>query len=337
VSNMATRRASGFLVAVAAMLLALSVVSLGAPGIANGATTAGASTLPHGETSNYTVLPMDRTPGADDVSYKSWIVGDPDSDQKSLKHMSYSVLEWEAGELGGCGPGDNEAAGIDRDNDDPGTEIDEEIVPHIENVYESEDRLVIDFHDPDDFGENPIHLNQSDEFVSYVKDCRGNPDEQGWYRLAGTINGTGYDGEHVEHSTTSHWFWICDCEDEEEAREKLGPPPSESETGSSDGNGTPPATPTPTATATPGDGAQTSTPTATPGGEEDERTPTATPDGEATPTATATPTPAATAESEETDTPEADSDASGGDSPGFGPVAALVALLSTALVAARRR
>jgi len=84
------------------------------------------------------------------------------------------------------------------------------------------------------------------------------------------------------------------------------------------------ATPTPEPTAT-----ATATPTATP-----EPTPTATPT--ATPEPTATPTPTDTPEPTTTATPTPTPTATEGGGPGFGPVVALLALLTVAILAHRR-
>lgn len=285
----------------------------------------------HGEPANFTVEPAtqaDRQPGIDDASYKSWTASKPDANgRKSFKYLEYSVLEWDEGRLGNCGPADSKVAGIDRGNDDPGTHVDDDIRDNIEGQpVSNEDKVVIDFIDPEDPVGEPVHLNVSDEFVSHLTDCRGNPSDPGWYQLRGTINGTTYDGEHAEYSTTSHYFYICDCASYDEATDQLGPPPSKQD------QGTPTATPTATATVTP------------------ERTATRTPPATGTPfpsptaTATGTPSPSRTATRTQTATPQPGDPtatptptaaawaANTPAQPGFGPVVALAAVLIAILV-----
>lgn len=219
---------------------------------------------------NYTVQPAsdyDHRPGIDDASYKAWTT--TGSMELSVERMSlkYIVVEWEAGRLGECGPGGLEKAGIDRDNDDPGTHIDESIVDNVKNNYHSEDREVFEFIDRDDpFGE-PVTLNVDDEIISYVTDCRGNPDEPGWYRMGGEVNGTTEDGERVGFTAASSYFYICRCDSYDEAREQLGPSPAERTPTPTE----PPATrstastESPTArSTTPTDTSRTSHPTETP-------------------------------------------------------------------------
>lgn len=290
----------------------------------------GTAAAPHGAAANFTALPAtldDREPGISDASYKTWTKPPQDAEFRGFKYLSYSVLRWEAGTLGNCGPTDNEVFGIDRGDDDPGTEVDDSAQDNIEGFHSTEDKVVADFIDPEDPVGETIHLNVTDEFISSVTDCRGNPEQAGWYQYTGTINGTNWDGEHVERTTTSHYFWICECTSEAEARERLGPPPSE---------GGETATATPTDTPTPGpettrSGGQTATETSSTDGTPT-TSPTTTPTGTPTPTTATptdrpgaeTPTPTATAAAWAANTPS--------QGPGFGVLAALAAVVGLALL-----
>lgn len=275
----------------------------------------GISTANHGVADNFTVSPAtveDRQPGIDNASYKTWSSPSNDAGFRGFKYLNYTVLIWEAGTLGNCGTAETKVFAVDRGSDDPGTEFDDRATDNIENFHQSENKVVVDFIDPGDPVAEPLHFNVTDEFVTYVKDCRGNPDSRGWYQLTAKANGTTWGGAHIERTTKSHYFWICDCETEQEAREKLGPPPSETPTATSTGTETPIPSPTATQTAT----RTTTDPDASP----ESPTPTA------TPTVTDTITAKTTTGSTPTKTP-AEWASTSTDGPGFGILAIAFALI----------
>jgi PGF-CTERM protein len=139
--------------------------------------------------------------------------------------------------------------------------------------------------------------------------CFANPTEAGWYRqiVVDTIKKTAPGEDRLHDNITidgqpsyaSNWVYICDCDSFDEAVETVGPPP-EPNSYEKNWSTTPTPTRAPSGTDTP---EPTETATATEGQE----------------TATATPTP--------TDTGQ----------PGFGAVAALLALTAAALLARRTR
>lgn len=282
----------------------------------------------HGDPANFTVMPAgdyDRQPGIEDASYKTFSKPPKEAEFDGFRYLGYSVLEWNAGTLGNCGITDNEVAGIDRYNDDPGTEIDEDVRDNIEGQpVSNEDRIVIDFDDPGKIGHQPVYMNTTDEFVSHVTNCRGNPDQPGWYQLTGTINGTTWSDEHVERTTNSHYFYICDCTSYDEAVASIGPPPSRE-------TATPTPSPssgqtTPTDTTTETAPSQTSdTPTIGPGD-----SPTTIPSGTDT-TQPLTPT-----SDDSTPTPARWARRTVQQGPGFGIGVGMVALLAVVAVARLR-
>jgi len=263
-----------------AVLVLVAVVASGVVGPtllgASFGGTGGVAAADHGiEKGNFTVIPS-RQPGLDDGQLKSF--GVP---HRKIPAVDYLRATWQEGGFTGCGPSNSEAFGIDRGNDNPGTEIDESLTPKVKSTTVTENVFKADFYDEGDFGGSPPTFNEGDEFVNYVTGCIDTPEEPGWYQLQSTI--AGQDGAT---KVNSHYFWVCDCANEQAAREKLGPPPSEP---------TPTPTPTPTATATPTPTPEP-TPTRTP---PDEGTPFPSP----TPTATATPTPTPGTTPESTSTP----------------------------------
>ncbi|WP_336133324.1 PGF-CTERM sorting domain-containing protein [Natronomonas amylolytica] len=291
----------------------------------------GTATASHGpDAANFTVEPMDRSPGATDVKYGQIVVAEGGRDLETLEK---TTAVYEAGSWASCGSDDGEVLGIDRGNTHEGYETDESLKNNVKRFSAGEDVFELEFNGESDFGAS-THFNDGDAFVS-VADCIDNPDEPGWYRITGSTTGVTPDGERVTFSSESHYFWIGDFESEAEAREELGPPPSEpqetptltpdagndEESGSNSGSD-----------ADSDDGAGDS------GGEATTATPTATAAATATPapgpeTETAEPTPTPTAaewEGQVVQTPTP------GDGPGFGPVVALLSMLTAAFLVRRR-
>ena len=257
-----------------------------------------------------------------------------------------------------CSPDDARAFGIDRDNDEPGTATDEPLLRHLKD-YSADGRIIaVEIYDEADLGGDPTFLNDTDETVAQLANCVVTPSEPGWYQFKGYVNGTNYAGEFQEVLLYSEYFYICDCDSEAEAEERLGPKPhseSDADSGSTDDST---ATATATETATPerddpATATETRTDTATP-----TRTETATeePDtddgddadsgdgGGGETVATATGTAAASADDGGQQAQPRRNQQDGGaatptiaEGPGFGAVAALVGLLTVALLALRRR
>ena len=270
-----------------------------------------------------------------------------------------------------CSTENTAAFGVDRENDDPGTETDESLLAARKNSEFNDHEIIIEFFDEDDLAGDSIAINDVDEVVAVQNECYTMPEEPGWYQINGFLNGTGYDGTQFDVTLDSHYFYICECSSEAEAREELGPPPSEQrDDDSTEQTATETATATATATAEP-TATATAEPTATATAESTaEQTATET----ATATATATAGSTATAESTATATPDdggsdgggADDGGSGGGGsaatggatatgtaapgsaaggpatptvgagPGFGALAALAGLLAVGLLARRR-
>lgn len=259
-------------------------------------------------------------------------------------NMHFITITNDAIDYTECSTEDTRAFAIDEGNNDSGTSTtpgeDTDLVRYRESAYFKSDRITVEFYTEDDAENNPAAPSDApptvhpiDEIVAAQDSCYYMPEDPGWYQINGKLNGTNADGDFVRLTMPSHYFYICRCANEEEARDELGPPPSERE-----------ATPTPTPT--PGPGTPTPTPTATP---TPTPTPTATPTGTATPTptaantggggATTTPTPATGDGATATPTRERGDlvTPTVGSGPGFGPTAAVMALIVGALLALRRR
>lgn len=305
-----------------------------------GSTAAGVASADHAPAeTNFTLElmePEDHHPGAENV--RSGTIGQAgegvDTDLETLLRLRavYSEGNWQD-----CGPGTSEVFGIDRGSDNERYEVDESLEDKIKRFSAGEDEFVTEFNDEDDIGAS-THLNSEDRILSLIE-CIDNPEEPGWYQIdVAAVTGRTADGEEVTFEDPSHYFWICECQDEAEAREELGPPPSEPEATST------PAETDGTADRDPGTETRSST-----SGEADDRdggdgtsgaagTATAATEGSATPVEDATPTPgaASTPEPEPADwndvkvvTPAR------ADGPGFGPAAAIAAVLATALLVRR--
>jgi hypothetical protein len=317
---------------------------------------------------NYTFDLQNHQPGNEDGAVNHYAVG---LTENGTLHRIKLVSD-DFG-FSNCEPDNSAAFGIDRDNDDPGTNTDKSLLTAFKSYNSTQNAIDIKFYKEDTLAGNPVQGEVKDQIVAAQNNCYDNPSEPGWYRINGTITGhvdSDDDATDTDYKIRdlSQWVYVCDCDSRAQAREELGPPPSEG--GGDPGTATATATPgtTATATATPEsdrNGASTPTATTTP-------TATATPEsggdaGSTTATATATATPTATggggggSTATTTATPTGDGDGSGssstatptatvggsnggdnltptaGSGPGFGVLAALLGgLLMTALTLRRR-
>lgn len=270
--------------------------------------------------------------------------------EDGFENVSYLQFRSGAVDFSECTTDNTVRFGVDRDDDDPGTQIDLNLDRYTESIQFSEQGIVVDFYDGDEFrrpfetnrggrqagrsdGDGNLELYPDDQIVLQQGTPAGGgpcyvmPDERGWYQMDSGVNGTAFDGRFVGiNDVLSHYFYVCVCDSRQSARATLGPPPS------GPGTGTRTATPPGTGTTTP-TGPGQGTPNGTVG-----PTPTPTDPGRTTsPTETAA-----------RDGGDGGTGGNGGDSgeltpaftpgfaPGFGVVVALVALVVGALLGIRR-
>ena len=249
-------------------------------------------------------------------------------------HAEYEGEDWI--DYSACSTDNTKAFGIDRGNNNSGTNYDEGLVQKQKRVWFRDDGIVINFYNWEDLGGDPPYMAPEDAIVaaqgagSAGGPCLTLTNEPGWYRIAAFMNGTVADnGRNEEPSgdakrvslelNSNNYLYVCECDSREEAEEELGPPP---------GSGSP------TPTATPSTPTETGTATATPTSTDADPGSTETP-GSGTPTAT--PTDADGPGDGDIDDDTEDRTPTPGGGPGFGPVVALIALLGAALLAMRRR
>lgn len=312
-----------------ACLVLAAVAAVGWPGLA---------AAQHGSPVNATAIWDPTTPGVDNATVTAFASAADDANLTGGYEVwkNFTTIIPAPIDTSVCGPHNVRAAGIDRDDDDPGTETDEELLGRFKyytqyNNTEDQTVLTIVFFDEDDFGGESIHLNHTDQIVARIADCFGTPSQRGWYRNYGHTNGTNWDGEYDESDAFSHWYYFCHCDSYDEAVETIGPPP-ETDLAQSDGEigrmGGPYYLSEPRPESNGGSGSPT--PTATP-------TKTPTPTSTATATATATPTPTRTTEPTETTADSLETGtattadtstgaATAGDGPGVGVLGALLAI-----------
>ena len=324
--------------------LAFAAVAIGGVAVADSAPSA----EPHdnGIGTNYTVnLPNEQShqPGASNADIQHFSAPDglfqDTSSPKGFERLDTLIIYNQDINFGTCSTEDTRAFGIDRGNDNSGTETDDSLLQHREDSSFNEHSIYVNFYGEDSIAGQPVSLNAEDQIVAVQDGCYGMPDEPGWYQINARINGTGYNGNYIDSddqgTIRSHYFYICDCSNEQEAREKLGPPPSESGSdGESDDGGD--ATPTDdSGDDGAGDGGADD-------GGSDGGDATTTDDGEdGTDTGTATTTAGDGGDGDAGDGGGFDDDGasdtpSSGDGPGFGLVAALGGVLAAALLALRR-
>ncbi|WP_255196310.1 hypothetical protein [Halorarius litoreus] len=208
---------------------------------------------------NYTYLPVTREPGNTNGAYEVYASG---LTENITGH--WVVLESADFGFSSCTSGDASAFGIDRGNDDPGTQTDVSLITAYKSYTSTEDGIYIEFYKESALAGEPIKAFVDDQIVAKQNNCMNNPSEPGWYRLSGHINGS------TKHDTTTdykiyagtQYVYVCECSSREEAREKLGPPPNE-QGGSQASTPEPTATAAATATATPAAPDETATPRAT--------------------------------------------------------------------------
>ena len=174
--------------------------------------------------------------------------------------------------LSHCDADDVYALGIDRGNDLPGTEYDEDMLQSLmrDGDYETgpeddpgpittnddwDHRMVnwLKFPEEDDFAE-PLHIHeggQEDELIVASEDCVEMPDP-GWHRTYGFLNGTIVEfhddrdsitidgeeyeeGDHFEIWEPSLWYPVCECTESRHVAMELDPPPGQMTRGSEGG------------------------------------------------------------------------------------------------------
>ncbi|MFQ3320129.1 MAG: PGF-CTERM protein [Natronomonas sp.] len=307
----------------------------------------------HGsDKSNYTIVLPDKTdnlPGdqnpqnASITTFAASSAGFKEKAPNGFEKLTYLETGNQEIIYGNCDSPNTAVFGVDRGNNNSGTQVDTDLLQHMKESRFLEHKIEIDFYNESDFGGDPTYLNPEDAIVakqgagSQGGPCFTMPTEPGWYQVQGMIRGVTTSGEEVEIFSKSHYIPICEgCHDNATAYEKLGPPPSQqssTDDGSTDestSDSTPTSTATATATATP-------TPESVDGGNEGTATPTPTPEqesgsdedgGKEADTETPTPESSGGGASNATPTP--------GSGPGFGPLVALLALLASAFLVRRR-
>lgn len=131
-----------------------------------------------------------------------------------------------------CTTTDARAAGIDRNNDDPGTYTDETLIgKYSEQVNSTNSRgqtlTSFNFYEKGAFEGQHVALYKNDQGILALNGCFTNPDVPGWYRGYAYFNGTGTDGNRKQIAGFSEWTYVCDCESYDAAVSQLGEPPAE--------------------------------------------------------------------------------------------------------------
>lgn len=204
---------------------------------------------------NFTVKPSPRSPGSSNGGAEFYAVGLTENVQ-----LHWIVVTSQEFGLSNCEPQDAKAFGIDRGNDNPGTQTDESLLTSYKSYNSGPNQIKIGYYQGDALAGQPVNITVQDQIVASNDGCLKNPKQKGWYRIKGKVNGSTKMDDQTDYTIRAgtQWIYICDCKNRQEAKQKLGPPPSQSGGGNSGGGGS-------NATATSG-GDQTPTPTATSGG-----------------------------------------------------------------------
>ncbi|MEF8915542.1 MAG: hypothetical protein V5A17_13005 [Natronomonas sp.] len=161
----------------------------------------------------------DRSPDATNANYVMSSAGvDAFEAEQGLEIVDYYWLESSQADFSSCDPDNARVFGIDRGNNNTGTQIDESLLQHMKSYNVGQSRITLDLFGEDDLGGEPINLYTPDATVAVLGDCVENTGEPGWYQFTGYVNGTTYAGNYEEVLLTPHYFWIGDFENEQEAR-----------------------------------------------------------------------------------------------------------------------
>jgi PGF-CTERM protein len=268
--------------------------------------------------SNFTIWHVsqsDHKPGDQQGSIRYSAAGEDafrDQDAEEGVFIDYIIIDADWIDYSDCDVDNTASFGIDRGNNNSGTQFDEDLVQHQKRADFRDDGITVEFYNWGDIPEDPPYMAPEDAIVAEQGEnsasgaCLQYTDEPGWYRIDGFLNGTVADNgrneqpsENAKDISTyvgSTWFYICDCESDEEAREELGQPPGETAYGGAPDDNETSGESTPTATPEAGaDGNETnetsgeSTPTATPEAGADGNETTNETTGEGTPEETVTP------------------------------------------------
>lgn len=133
-----------------------------------------------------------------------------------LEWWASATLDTPAAQGSTCEMHNARAAGIDRDDDDPGTATDETIVgKYSEERSTTNDAgqtvTTLDFYEPNVFEGESIALHADDQLVAQIADCYRNPNQEGWYRWWGHANGTtdgNESGDYEEWNAYSAWYYV---------------------------------------------------------------------------------------------------------------------------------
>lgn len=188
----------------------------------------GTSAAKHGATTNFTITLNDHTPGATNTTMSAYAAGL----QADFPVWGNLTILFPSGmTTSTCSLTDARAAGVDTNNDDPGTHTDKTFIGKFKEQKQGTDHTPkygsYNFYSEDSFAGDSISLRSDDQIVARIAGCWGNPSEAGWYRWNGYVNGTNPQNAFAETNAYSHWYYICDCGSYDEAVNTLGAPPTD--------------------------------------------------------------------------------------------------------------
>lgn len=213
------------------VLLSVTVVLTTVAGLVVVTDMVGIASADHDMIGNFTVnqqSPSDRQPGSSSAGAEVLVTSDgdihPSNGLEKLEFIRTSSTDFD---FDGCNQLDVRVFGLDKGNDNSGTQTDVNLLSKAEKVEFNEDEIFIDMVDSDD---QAVAFETDDQLVAVLGGCIETPGDPGWYQVTGKLNGTRSNGSPAGVAQQSHYIAICDCESREQAVNKLGPPPSAKET-----------------------------------------------------------------------------------------------------------
>ncbi|WP_254829454.1 hypothetical protein [Haloglomus salinum] len=126
-----------------------------------------------------------------------------------------------------CTASNAAAYGVDRGNDNGGTETDVSLLSAAKVLKFRSDGIYTGYYKEEKLAGGPIKINVEDQVIAGLNGCQKNPSEPGWYRAYARSNGSTMMDTQTDFAVAvTDYVYICEgCDSRQAAIEKLGPPP----------------------------------------------------------------------------------------------------------------
>jgi len=144
--------------------------------------------------------------------------------------VHYNILYQPAFDWSSCSAAsDPRAFGIDRGNDDPGTQTDKSLLDSYRAATFTDEGVFLEFYKEETVAGSPFNVTVEDQIAAKLAACQVNPDEEGWYRMSVRSNGSTKLDNTTDYAIygAARWVYICEgCDSRQDAIDQLGPVPT---------------------------------------------------------------------------------------------------------------